>query len=174
MKYLFLFFFLFFGFDLNAQDVPADALDAQSILVKTNETKPAPVLAEVPTPVQVEPVPFVVDAPSTSFVVENATCCDEDTVNIVYRNKRHIAPNAVTKTVVICFCESSCENCKLVNSSKEVPVDICVPACPCKETVSVHRGGRKVVYDFGKYEVIIFARKNGTIEVDYKRRLFDR
>ena len=162
MKYLYLFFFLFFGLNLNAQEPTlVEIPEAESVLMK----------AEVPTPVEAK---TVVDAPSTSFVVENATCCDEDTANIVYRNKRHIAPNAVTKTVVICFCESSCENCKLVNSSKEVPVDICVPACPCKETVSVHRGGRKVVYDFGKYEVVIFARKNGTIEVDYKRRLFDR
>ena len=170
-----------FGLNLNAQEpTPAELPEAQSVLTKAEG--PAPVLADVPTPAEAKPVPVptvpVVEvapvAPSTSFVVENATCCDEDTVNVVYRNKRHIAPDAVTKTVVICFCESSCENCKLVSSRKEVSVDICVPTCPCKETVSVHRGGRKVVYDFGKYEVVIFARRNGTIEVDYKRRLLDR
>jgi hypothetical protein len=143
---------------------------AQSVLKKEESqvVQPAPIQSST---VAVATAPSAVVVTS-AVLVENATCTNCD--NVVYKHKGNIAPNAVNKTVVICFCESSCEDCKIVKAKKEVPIDICVPPCPCKETVSSHRGGRRVVYDFGKYEVVIHAQRSGDIEVDYRKRLLDR
>ncbi len=121
---------------------------------------------------QVQQQPVSSNVTTSAVLVENATCTNCD--NVVYKHKGNIAPNAVNKTVAICFCESSCEDCKIVKAKKEVLLDICVPPCPCKETVSSHRGGRRVVYDFGKYEVVIHAQRNGDIDVDYRKRLLNR
>lgn len=173
MKYLVLYSVLFFGAFVNAQEpTPAESPEPQSVLAQQPAPQPVVQKTTVEEAVPAETVPNVnVLPPAAAVVVEHSTC---DVVDVVYKGKRNIAPNAVNKTVVICFCESSCENCKLVSSRKQVPVDICVPPCPCKETVSSHRGGRRVVYDFGKYEVVLLARRDGTVEVDYKKRLLDR
>lgn len=79
-----------------------------------------------------------------------------------YKDLRNIHPCAVKKVVSIidpCFDPRSC--CK----PKCVKVTICVPPCGCAK-VRVSRSGRRVKYDYGKYEIKITSR-NGKITVDY-------
>lgn len=116
------------------------------------------------------------DIVTTSAVLVDNTACVSGKCgnNVNYRRKDNIAPCAVNKTVVMSFCETSCEDCQKVTHKKDVAVDICVPPCACKETVSSHRGGRRVVYDYGKYEVEVLARRNGDVDVNYKKRLLNR
>lgn len=86
-------------------------------------------------------------------------CCKSRTR---YKGLRDIHPCAVKKVVSIidpCFDPRSC--CK----PKCVKVTICVPPCGCAK-VRVSRNGRRVKYDYGKYEIKITSR-NGKITVDY-------
>jgi hypothetical protein len=114
---------------------------------------------------------------STANVVAPQLCCNADSCSkkVVYRNKRNIAPCAVPQTVNISFCEIELDACCKKSSHLEsTDVAVCVPPCSCTQKVSTSREGRRVVYDYGRYEVVLNARRNGTIEVDYKKRLFDR
>jgi hypothetical protein len=164
MNKFFVLFVLFAGVVNANEPTLATSDNTQSILHKeaaTTAATPAPAASTSN---------YVIS--TSAVLVDNSTCTNCD--KVVYRRKDNIAPNAVNKTVVISFCESSCEDCKLVSAKKDVAVDICVPPCACKETVSAYRGGRRVVYDFGKYEVVILARRDGVTEVDYRKRLLDR
>jgi len=87
-------------------------------------------------------------------------CCKSCTR---YRRLHNIHPCAVKKVVSVidpCFDPRSC--CK----PKCVKVAICVPPCGCVK-VRVSHDGRRVKYDYGKYEVRITSR-HGKITVDYK------
>lgn len=80
--------------------------------------------------------------------------------NVRYKDLRNIHPCAVPKVVMVpdpCAdpcCGAAC-----------VPVQICVPPCGC-ERVKVSKGGNKIKYDYGKYQVEIRVKRNH-IEVDY-------
>lgn len=135
----------------------AKADEAASVLKKEGQ----PTVAE----------PVVADSSAA-----NATCCNNScSKNVRYKGQRNIAPCAVEKNVNVSFCDKhldACCNC--VSTVTNVNVPVCVPPCACKETVSTTRGGRRVVYDYGRYEVVVLARKNGNVEVDYRKRLLDK
>lgn len=79
--------------------------------------------------------------------------------NVRYKDLRNIHPCAVQTVVMVPDpCSDPC--CPQV-----VPVEICVPPYPC-EDVKVSKGGRKIKYDYGKYDVEIRLKRN-YIEVDY-------
>ncbi|GAB4153146.1 MAG: hypothetical protein Tsb009_29420 [Planctomycetaceae bacterium] len=79
----------------------------------------------------------------------------------------HIAPCAVPKIVCIvdpCWKPSKC-GCCAPQKPRCVQVKICVPPCGCPR-VKVSKDGRKVKYDYGKYEVELES-KNGKVYIDY-------
>ena len=99
-------------------------------------------------------------------------CSSPSCNNVVYKGQRNIAPSAVQKTVKVTLCEKCVDQCcNCTTNLKELDVPVCVPPCSCKESVTCSRNGKRVVLDYGKYEVVIHARRNGNIEVDYKKRL---
>jgi hypothetical protein len=105
-------------------------------------------------------------------VVEPVTVCDKNGCRVTYRNKKNVAPCAVPKTVGVCVEETGCDACcRKVTTRNSVSVDICVPPCPSKESVRSYRGGRRVVYDYGKYEAVVTSDKDGNVEVNYRKRL---
>ncbi len=81
---------------------------------------------------------------------------------VKYEDIDNAHPCAVRKIVAVldpntdmaCSCGPTC-----------VYVEICVPPCGCPD-VRVTRGGRKVVYDYGKFEIEIKSYK-GVVHVDY-------
>lgn len=92
--------------------------------------------------------------------------------NVVYKGQRNIAPSAIQKTVKVTLCEKCVDQCcKCTTNLKEIDVPVCVPPCSCKESVTCSRNGKRVVLDYGRHEVVIHARRNGNIEVDYRKRL---
>lgn len=91
---------------------------------------------------------------------------EKSTCNVFYENVENIAPCSVSKTVDFCV-KKVCCNCV---ETQHVFVEICVPRCPPKESVRFKRG--KVVYDYGKYEVVVINDKNGDVRVNYRKRLF--
>jgi len=81
---------------------------------------------------------------------------------VKYKDHHNIHPCAVSKIVAVqdpCYDPCSC------GPPQCVYVLICVPPCGC-ERIKVSRHGRKVKYDYGKYEVEIKS-KRGVIYVDY-------
>lgn len=110
-----------------------------------------PVLGQVPP----SPVPDTsYAAPSTAPVVVAtpvALYC-----NVRYKDQRNIAPCAVPTIVQV---PDPCDPCCCVS------VQICVPPCECP-CVKVSKCGRKVSYDYGKYQVEITSAR-GRVTVDY-------
>lgn len=101
-----------------------------------------------------------------------APVCNGPNCKLRYKNKENIAPCAVPKTVGVCVKETGCDACcRKVTTNSRVDVDICVPPCPSKESVRSYRGGRRVVYDYGKYEAVIKSDNDGNVEVNYRKRL---
>lgn len=85
---------------------------------------------------------------------------------VEYKDLDNIHPCAVPKIVSIvdpCWKPSKCGCCR--PAPRCVQVKICVPPCGCPR-VKVSKDGRKVKYDYGKYEVELEA-KDGRVEVDY-------
>ena len=81
---------------------------------------------------------------------------------VKYEDHHNIHPCAVSKIVAVQDpCYDPCSCC----APKYVYVKICVPPCGC-EKIKVSRHGRKVKYDYGKYEVEIKS-KRGVVYVDY-------
>lgn len=109
-------------------------------------------------------------AAPTVVVQKDGCACNHD---VEYRNKRNIAPCAVSKTVEVCLCETCCDGCKLVTKSNVVGVDICVPPCECSENVKVRRHGKTAIYDYGRYEVVVSVDRDNDITVNYRKRLFN-
>ena len=104
--------------------------------------------------------------------VEPVMVCDGSGCKVRYKNKQNVAPCAVPKVVGVCVEETGCDACcRKVTTRNSVNVDICVPPCPSKETVRSYRGGRRVVYDYGKYEAVVTSDKDGNVEVNYRKRL---
>ena len=87
--------------------------------------------------------------------------------NVKVKDHKDIHPCAVPKVVKIidpCWKPQRCGCCAPARP-RCVYVKICVPPCGC-ERVKVSKDGRKVKYDYGKYEIEVES-KNGVIEVDY-------
>ena len=58
-----------------------------------------------------------------------------------------------------------CRHCNACCAPQLVSIKICVPPGPCRR-VKVRHGGRRIKYDYGKYEVEIKVR-DGYVKVDY-------
>ena len=102
-------------------------------------------------------------------VCQNGSCKD-----VRYRGKRHIAPNAVPTGVEVARCEvcrDACCNPVCVKTAQGV--EICAPACACKEDVRTSLNGKRKVYDYGKYEVVVTDRDD-FVDVRYRRRILSR
>jgi hypothetical protein len=149
-----LFSILFVSVVAKAENSPTIADNTQSILAKT-ESAPASQPTQVSSPtVLVEPV------------------CNGPNCKVRYKHKGNIAPCAVPKTVGVCVEETGCDACcRPVTTSTKVGVQICVPPCPTKESVRSSMGGKRVVYDYGKYEAVVKSGKDGNVEVRYRKRL---
>ncbi len=86
--------------------------------------------------------------------------------NVVYRDLRRVHPCAVPYLIDVPMPPSrrsrGCTTCEPTC----VTIKVCVPPCttPC---VKVRRHGRKLIYDFGKYEVNVLIRRTGRIVVNY-------
>ena len=77
--------------------------------------------------------------------------------NVKYRDERKMHPCAVPTIVQV---PDPCNPCCCVN------IQICAPPCEC---LCVRRGGllgRKIVFDYGKYQVDV-RNRNGCLIVDY-------
>lgn len=94
---------------------------------------------------------------------------------VSYKNKRNVAPCAVEKKTCVSFCETGVDACcNKTSQLVAVEVPICAPPCATKETVSRSKNGRRAVYDYGKYEVVVKAKKDGNVDVNYRKRLLNR
>lgn len=122
---------------------------------------PAPAAdGAVPTP---EPAggPVASAAPVASY--GGGCCCP----NVRYSDLKNIAPCAVPKMIWIvdpCWKPAKCGCCRPAKPPC-IQVKICVPPCGCP-CIKVSKDGRKIKYDYGKYEVEITS-KNGRVRVDY-------
>ena len=85
--------------------------------------------------------------------VVKTTCCKVRTVKI--KDPCKVAPCSVATEITVCD-PYTCKNVKLT---------VCLPKNGCLKK-STSRSGRKVTYDYGKYEVEIHFRKSG-ITIDY-------
>lgn len=95
--------------------------------------------------------------------------------SLTYSGKENIAPCAVQKLASLCYCEKGCDSCcRPVLNSVNVEIPICVPPCASKESITRSRDGKKAVYDYGKYEVVVKAKDDGDVSVRYRKRLLDR
>lgn len=101
------------------------------------------------------PLPEETIVMSTSSAVELYHC-------VKYKDLKNIAPCAVEKIVAVPDpCPDPCNTC----SPQCVYVKVCVPPCDCYET-KCKRRGKKIVMDFGKYQVEITSAR-GEVVVDY-------
>lgn len=122
----------------------------------------------------------VIVAPQqTTSVTQSAEqpqkCCNVTDKKIVYRNKRNIAPGAVQQGLNLSYCSTKVDACcNKTSSLEQVDVPACVPPCSCKESVRTSKDGKRVVYDYGHYEVVLKARSDDSVEVNYRRRLLNR
>ena len=137
-----------------ANDIPVPALSpvpdpafAQSnpVYTPTNPTTTNyPPTANAPA--------FVVPAPGSSSPAPGYSSVGQPIElfsDVRYRGTRNISPCAVPIIVQIsdpCNKDRCCKTC--------VNVQVCVPPCDPK-CVKVTRDGNRVLYDFGKYEVVV-------------------
>jgi len=163
--------FSFFVVGFSFADQPSTAPTNQSSAIYTADDAKSvliPGAAQAPT--------VLAETPKASVeTVSQQNCCAVSDKKVVYRNKRKIAPCAVQQLGNLSFHETEIDAC--CNKScrlEKIDVPFCAPPCACKEDVSTSRDGRKVVHDYGRYGVVLKAKRNGTVEVDYKKRLFNR
>lgn len=146
---------------------------AQERSILNNTPTPA-----TPTPVIAEPsTQAVVSSPAVNVqAAPAATVCQSGACNkkVTYRGRHNIAPNAVPTGVEVARCETCTDACCNKVTTKTVQgVEICTPACPCKEDVRTSLNGKRKVYDYGKYEVVVTDR-NDSVDVRYRKRILSR
>lgn len=164
-----LFSILFVSVVAKAEDSPTIADNTQSILAKT-ENAPASQPTQVSSPTVLANNVEIAQITSPTVLVEPV--CNGPNCKVRYKHKGNIAPCAVPKTVGVCVEETGCDACcRPVTTSTKVGVQICVPPCPTKESVRSSMGGKRVVYDYGKYEAVVKSGKDGNVEVRYRKRL---
>lgn len=101
--------------------------------------------------------------------------CKCSAPGLSYKGKQNVSPCSVEKGACLSFCEKATDACCNTTFQRvTVEVPICVPACPTKESVSRSRDGKRAVYDYGKYEVVLKANNDGDVSVRYRKRLLDR
>ena len=151
----------------------AFAAEERSVLANTptlatqseNQTQPAAQAQIENTAPSVSPAVTIQPAP----VCVNGSC-----KKVIYRGKNNIAPNAVPTGVEVARCETCTDACCNKVTTKTVQgVEICAPACPCKEDVRTSWNGKRKVYDYGKYEVVVTDR-NDSVDVRYRKRVLSR
>lgn len=103
-------------------------------------------------------------------------CCNINAdKKVIYKNRRNIAPCAVQQNLNLSYCQSGVDACcNKVSYLETVEVPACVPPCACKDDVTVSRDGKRVVHDYGRYEVVLKSRRDGAVEVNYRKRLLNR
>ncbi len=129
-----------------------------------------------PDPQIVQPpvvVPPVVDQPVVGeqpVIIDYEPLAEAPTIQMFekvrYTGKRKVAPNAVTKLVIIRDPSQpkrtapTCRNC--------VAIEICVPPCAC-ESIKANKAENVVRYNYGKYGVEVRIKK-GRVVVQYHAR----
>jgi len=99
--------------------------------------------------------------PVTTAIHPAAPVCTK----VKYVDLDEMHPCATTKLIrVMNPCYDPCDRCGC--QPECVTIKICVPPCGC-ERIKVRSKGKRVCYDYGKYEVDVRV-KNGYIEVDYQ------
>jgi len=95
--------------------------------------------------------------------------------SVTYKNRKRIAPGAALSAAGVNLTRTELDACcqKVTNASTAY-VAICAPACPTKQDVRTTRNGGRVVYDYGRYEAVVTDKKDGNVEVKYRKRLLDR
>lgn len=126
----------------------------------------SPALADYPT---VPPVPgYTVGPPPTPDGGAGAPAAGAPVQLyhcVKYEDLHNIHPCAVPKIVAVPDpCPQPCGCCRPC-APRCVYVKICVPPCGCVK-IKRSKCGRKIKYDYGKYEVEIESRK-GYVKVDY-------
>lgn len=148
----------------------AFAAEERSVLANTptlatqSETQTQPA-----APAQTESVASPAVNVQSAPVCVNGSC-----KRVTYRGKHNIAPNAVPTGVEVARCETCTDACCNKVTTKTVQgVEICAPACPCKEDVRTSFNGKRKVYDYGKYEVVVTDRAD-SVDVRYRKRVLSR
>jgi len=153
-------------------DSITDIPDNTKSVLSTSAAQPA--VATVAQPVvttATQPAVVTIAQPCASTVAQ--PCVASPTLS--YRGKNKIAPCAVEKGACLSYCDKTTDACCNTTSQRvSVEVPICAPACPTKESVTRSRNGKKVVYDYGRYEAVLRADKEGNVDVKYRKRLLDR
>ena len=131
----------------------------------------APTLADSPTDVVQTPA---VNVQAVQPVQQPPVCVNGSCKKVTYRGRHNIAPNSVPTGVEVARCETCTDACCNKVAVKTVQgVEICAPACPCKEDVRTSFNGKRKVYDYGKYEVVVTDRNN-SVDVRYRKRILSR
>ena len=147
----------------SASDVTTGSLEGTYSVLKN------PVPSSASQPVVAVPSVYIVAPAPVVYVASDSKS------KVTYKNKQNVAPCAVQKSGSFSYCETCVDACcNRTSQLASVEVPFCAPPCASKDTVSVSRNGRRVVHDYGKYEVVLKAKKDGDVEVDYKKRLFNR
>ncbi|QDT42921.1 hypothetical protein Pan241w_30160 [Gimesia alba] len=132
---------------------PAFDLGQGVYLSQTTAAPPATAIAP-------EPMPELTPQPYKHHVASHAIPLFDC---VKYKRPRNIAPCSNPKLVTIvdpCAPKRSCcePGC--------VAVEICAPACAC-ECVRCSKDGRRKVFDYGKYSVVVESRR-GKVTVTYR------
>lgn len=118
--------------------------------------------------------PVVADTAVSAPTIANSNCFNGSCKKVTYKNRRFISPNATPTVVDVSRCETCCDACcNPVTVKTTQGVEICAPACSCQEDVRTSLNGKRKVYDYGKYEVVVTDKKD-EIQVKYRRRLLSR
>jgi hypothetical protein len=122
----------------------------------------APLLAPEPVPATSGPI---VGGPMVSGpIVTSVGPAIPLYTNVRYEDERKVDNCFVPQIVEIqdpCWKPCGCD-C----TPRCVAVQICVPPC-CEPKICCSKDGRKVEYDYGKFEVTITTRRSGLVVVDY-------
>lgn len=131
---------------------PAFNLGQGLLLTQTTAAPPASAIAPEPMPEMSQPYHHHAASPAIPVF----DC-------VKYKRTRNIAPCSNPKLVMIvdpCAPKHSCcePGC--------VAVEICAPGCAC-ECVRCTKDGRRKVFDYGKYSVVVESRR-GKVTVTYR------
>ena len=132
---------------------PAFNLGQGFLLSQTTAAPPASTVVPEPMP-ELSPQPYGQHVASGEIPVFE---------NVRYKRHCKVAPCSTPKMVMIvdpCAPKRSCcePGC--------VAVEICAPDCAC-ECVRCSRDGRRKVFDYGKYSVVVHSH-NGKVTVTYR------
>lgn len=132
-----------------------DHLTRLTLKARADFVSKAPLKQPWLAPTSVQLVSYQEGEKGTETAVELYPC-------VKYEDCDNAHPCGVTRIVkIVDPCWDRCDCCE----PPCVYVAICVPPCGCPK-VDVDDHGRKITYDYGKYEIEIKSKK-GVIRVDY-------